>query len=147
MKVTQEADYAIRICCVLDEAGGVLDAVSIAESVVITKSIALKVLRKLKVGGMVTSQQGADGGYSLSVDANDLTIHSIISAIDGNITISKCLSDTHACSKNGYDKTCCKMHLAFDAVNQAIIDRLKLITVRDITSNEVSSLDIVKKLK
>ena len=45
MKVTQEADYAIRICCVLDETDGMLDAESIAEKVAITKSIAFKVLR------------------------------------------------------------------------------------------------------
>lgn len=147
MKVTQEADYAIRICCALDENEGMLDAESIADKVAITKAIALKVLRKLKASGIVDSQQGADGGYVLSCDPEQLTVCSIIEAIEGEVCISKCLSDDHPCSKNGKLKNLCKMHIAFTAINQALIERLSSVTVRHITDPAISSLDIIDKIK
>ncbi|MBR6633465.1 MAG: Rrf2 family transcriptional regulator [Clostridia bacterium] len=147
MRVTQEADYAIRICCALDETDGMLDAESIADKVGITKSVALKVLRKLKVNGIVDSQQGAVGGYVLLSDPKQLTVCSIIEAIEGCVCISKCLSDDHPCSKNGTNKMGCKMHIAFTAINQALIEKLNSVTVRSITDPEVSSLDIIEILK
>ncbi len=147
MRVTQEADYAIRICCALDETGGMLDAESIADRVGITKSIALKVLRKLKAKGIVDSQQGAVGGYILLEDPESLTVYGIIEAIEGRVCISKCLFDDHPCSKNGMNKVGCKMHIAFTAINQALVERLNAITVRSITDPEVSSLDIIEILK
>ena len=147
MKVTQEADYAIRICCVLDETDGMLDAESIAGRVAITKAIALKVLRKLKAGGIVDSQQGAVGGYMLSCDPESLTVCRIIEAIEGEVSISKCLSDDHPCSRNGTNKMGCKMHIAFGTINEAITNMLKSVTVRSITDPEVSSLDIIENLK
>ena len=147
MKVTQEADYAIRICCVLDETDGMLDAESIADKVAITKPIALKVLRKLKACGIVDSQQGAVGGYTLSSDPEKLTVCNIIEAIEGDVCISKCLNGDHPCSRNGLNKIGCKMHIAFTAINQALIEKLSSITVRSITDPEVSSLDIIEILK
>ncbi|MBE6650241.1 MAG: Rrf2 family transcriptional regulator [Ruminococcaceae bacterium] len=147
MKVTQESDYAIRICCVLDETDGMLDAESIAGKVAISKAIALKVLRKLKAKGIVDSQQGAVGGYMLVSNPEKLTVCKIIEAIEGEVSISKCLSDDHPCSRNGTNKMGCKMHIAFAAINEALTDMLKSVTVRSITDPEVSSLDIIENLK
>ena len=147
MRVTQESDYAIRMCCALDEAGGMLDTGTLSSRVAITKSIALKVLRKLKASGIVDSYKGAVGGYELAVDANTLSLLNIIEAIEGKVYISKCLDDCHYCSLNGYNKTCCKVHMAFTAVNQAVIERFDAVTVRSITDNDVSSLDIIEKIK
>ena len=147
MRVTQEADYAIRICCALDEVGGMLDAEGIADKVAITKSTALKVLRKLKADGIVSSQQGAVGGYILNRDPNELTVCSIIEAIEGGVFISKCLFENHPCSQNGYDKSCCKMHIAFGEINTLLVEKLRTITVRSITDPKVSSLDIIKALQ
>lgn len=147
MRVTQEADYAIRICCALDEAGGVLGTAEIASRVAITKSIALKVLRKLKTAGIVGSYKGTDGGYELAIDPESLSVLEIIEAIEGKIYISKCLDDCHYCSLNGFDKTCCKVHIAFAAINQAVTERFRAVTVRSITDSEISSLDIIEKVK
>ncbi len=147
MKVTQEADYAIRVCCALDEAGGLLDAESIAESAVITKSIALKVLKKLRDAEIVSSQKGAVGGYTLAMPAEAISVYRIIEAIEGGVSISKCLSDDRLCSKNGSCKSRCKMHIAFDTINQGLVKRLESVTVRSITSPEVTPLEIKEKLK
>ena len=147
MRITQEADYAIRICCVLDEAGSMLGAEDIAQRVVISKSTALKVLRKLRQEGIVESHKGSEGGYLLSQSAENLTVCKVIEAIEGKISISKCLCDEHLCSKNGANKECCKMHVAFATINQALSERLSAITVKDVTDPTLSSFDIIEKVK
>ena len=147
MKVTQEADYAIRMCCALDEYGGMMDTRKLSELVSITKPIALKVLRKLKTAGIVSSVKGAEGGYELACDSEGLSILDIIEAIDGKVYISKCLDDCHYCSLNGFNKTNCKVHIAFQAINQALVERLSAVTVGCITNSGVSALDIIEKIK
>lgn len=144
MRVTQEADYAIRICCTLDEAGGYLDAESIAKEICVSKSTALKVLRALRENGLVSSRKGTVGGYALSRDPSELTVREIIEALDGRVCISKCLYDEHACSKNGHHKLCCKMHIAFSAINDSLVKSLSAITVRSITDPNVLPEQILK---
>lgn len=141
MRVTQEADYAIRICLILDSIGEKTGAATIADIACITPKIALKVLRKLSAGGFVKSYKGVQGGYELTRSGDELRVIEIIELIDGPIKISKCLECEHECSRNPC-KMDCKMHIAFDAVNQKLIENLGLITVRMLHDNSVSAADI-----
>ena len=141
MRVTQEADYAIRMCLILDSIGEKTGAAQLADIACITPKIALKVLRKLNEGGMVRSYKGVQGGYELVKSGEELRIIEIIELIDGPIRISKCLDCEHECSKNPC-KMDCKMHIAFDAVNQKLIENLGLITVRMLHDKNVSAADI-----
>lgn len=133
VRLTQESDYAIRMCCALSEAGGVVDTGELSEKVAITKSIALKVLRKLRTSGIVNSRKGTDGGYELALDPSKLSLCDIIEAIEGKIYISKCLDDCHFCSLNGYNKTCCKVHNTFNAINKDLLEKLTAVTVQSLT--------------
>ena len=134
MRVTQESDYAIRMCCALDEAGGVLDTGELSERVAITKSIALKVLRKLKAAGIVNSHKGSEGGYELARDPTSLNLIDVIEAIEGKVYISKCLDDCHYCTLNGYNKISCKVHKAFLEINNDLTQRLSAVTIRSVTT-------------
>ena len=108
MRVTQEADYAVRICLILDKLGEKTGASTIADAACITPKIALKVLRKLNSAGIVRSYKGARGGYELARDGGELKFIEIIELIDGPILISKCPGSDHDCSCNPC-KTDCKM--------------------------------------
>ena len=141
MRVTQEADYAIRICLILDKLGDKTGAAQIADIACITPKIALKVLRKLSEAGVVRSYKGAQGGYELARDGSELRVLEIIELIDGPVRISKCLDCGHECSRNPC-KTDCKMHIAFGVINEKLIENLGLITVRMLHDENVSSDDI-----
>ena len=141
VRVTQEADYAIRMCLILDSIGEKTGAAQLADLAAITPKIALKVLRKLNEGGMVRSYKGAQGGYELTRDGEELRVLEIIELIDGPVRISKCLECEHECSKNPC-KTDCKMHIAFDAINQSLVENLGRITVRMLHDKNVSHADI-----
>ena len=146
MRITQEADYGIRICCILDEAGGLLDASTIADRACISQPIALKTLRRLHAVGIIDSHKGARGGYKLCRDPEDLTVADIIRAVDGEIMISKCLDSCHECTRNP-EKSKCKMHLAFGAVNKILADKLSSITVRALTDGKTDASEIISKIQ
>ena len=74
MRVTQEADYAIRMCLILDKLGEKTGAATLAELACITPKIALKVLRKLNTAGVVKSYKGVQGGYELARGGDELKV-------------------------------------------------------------------------
>ena len=141
MRITQEADYAIRMCLILDSLGEKTGAATLADLACITPKIALKVLRKLNTGGLVKSYKGVQGGYELVKPGDELKVLEIIELIDGPVKISKCLECDHECSKNPC-KLECKMHIAFEAINESLVENLGLITVRMLHDKNVSHADI-----
>lgn len=132
MRITQEADYALRIVAQLASSGSVVDANTIADSAGITSGFALKILRKLSLGDVVSSQKGASGGYRLAKSADEITLLDIIQLIDGEIAISKCLSGEHICTKQGENKSACKIHRIFDAINHDLVEKLGKITIASV---------------
>ena len=90
MKITREADYAVRIVYALMQAQGVMPASEISERTGVTLRFALKILRKLAAAGIVASQKGAQGGYRLLADPAQLSLAQIIECIDGPFEISHC---------------------------------------------------------
>ena len=132
MRITQEADYALRIICLLAQEDRLLDANAIAEDAHITPRFALKILRKLVLGGMVRSFKGAGGGYKLAQSPEDLTMKDVIELIDGEIAISKCLMGDHVCSKQGADKSACAVHHIFDSINRDVTKTLAGITIASV---------------
>lgn len=129
MRITQEADYALRIVCLLAEESRVLDAATIADGSYITQRFALKILRKLVLGGLVRSYKGANGGYELAEDPQVVTMRRVIELIDGEIAISKCLMEDHVCSKQGDKKSACTIHCIFNDINRDVTQKLDGITI------------------
>ena len=150
MKITQEADYALRMVCLLMAQANVQDiplgAPAMAEAVAIPSGFAMKILRKLSLAGLVKSSRGTTGGYRLAVDPNTLTVKAVIEVIDGPIEISKCLSETHQCLNNP-DKSCCRFHHVFGRLNDMLVERLDRLTIATMVDSSVSIdqlLDIVQ---
>ena len=146
MRITQEADYAIRICAVLDVLGQKSGASEIAERAGITQRFALKILGKLTDVGIVRSYKGARGGYVLNADATEIKILDLIEAIEGPLRLSKCLECDYDCTRNP-NKACCKMHVAFAALNRNLVNSLGRITVRMLNDESVSFDDITDVIK
>ena len=144
MRITQEADYAIRIACLLAERGETMDANSIADLCCITQRFALKILRKLVLGKLVCSFKGANGGYRLAREAQDVTLKQVIELIDGEIVISRCLAEDHTCSRSGENKSACIVHCVFEAINRDVVGKLEKVTIASLVAPDITAKDIVK---
>ena len=144
MRITQEADYALRIVCCLAEQEGLVDANTIAEQCCVSQQFALKILRKLMLGSLVKSHKGANGGYRLERAPEEITMRNVIELIDGEIFVSRCLSVDHACSKQGEHKRDCIIHCIFDAINRDIVAKLDKVRISSLIDGDLSAEDIIK---
>lgn len=99
MRITLEADYAVRIIYVLAESNKKISSSEISELTGVTLRFSLKILRKLANAGLIKSFKGAAGGYILFKDPKEITLFDVICAIDGDISINHCLSGEFICSK------------------------------------------------
>ncbi len=150
MKITQEADYALRMMCLLAKetaAGNVpVGASNLAEGVAVPTRFGLKILHKLSRADLVKTSRGATGGYRLNRDPATITVRGIIEAIDGPIEINRCLSDTHACLNNP-NKDCCRLHHVFEALNGQITERLDRLTVAMVVDSAVGLGDLLAVIR
>ncbi len=132
MRITQETDYAFRICAYLAEhEDEVVGAPEISEAQKIPKRFTLRILRKLNLAGITDAKRGAYGGYYLIKPKEKVTLYDIILAIDGPITVNKCLSvSSPSCSKNNR-KTMnhCKFHKRLSAIQSNITKMFKDSTI------------------
>ncbi len=131
MKITREADYAIRIVCYLNKCGEVVSANEIANESAITTRFALKILRKLILVGMVKSRKGVNGGYELNLPAQELNLGRIIEVIDGPIEINHCLNCDFRCTRVT-DKDLCCIRGMLAKVNNSLKEELYSLRIDEI---------------
>ena len=65
MKITREADYAVRVVYTIMRRGGRISAREISEQSGVTQRFALKILHKLTAAGVVCSHKGVNGGFKI----------------------------------------------------------------------------------
>ncbi len=123
MKITREADYAIRIIYNLMGRMSTISAREIAEQTAVTPRFTLKILNKLGAQGIVSAKKGSSGGYMLDADPEKLSIGEIIECIDGPIEIAHCLANEYDCSRVS-DRDSCPFHKTFGTLNEGLKEQL-----------------------
>ncbi len=140
MKITQEADYALRMMYRLTQAAAtgnaVVGAATLAEGVAVPTRFGLKILHKLSVAGLVKTSRGISGGYSLNRAPDELTVRQIIEAVDGPIALNRCLCTDYDCLNNP-DKSVCRLHHIFETLNAQITERLDRLTLSLLTDADM----------
>ncbi len=128
MRITHEADYAIRVACCLAVADGKVGAKQISEMTGVTLRFALKILRKMILGDLVKSFKGVSGGYMLNRSPAEISFGEIIECIDGPIAINHCLTGEFDCTRVPQKREC-DFRRVFTAVNQRLRKDLYEITL------------------
>ena len=137
MRITVESGSAIRIILFLAMRGVDVKtgAKMVSENEHIPIRFTLKILRKLKIAGLVCSYRGQSGGYALIKSPEDISLKDVIEIIDGPIVMNRCLGTSGLCQLNRTD--ICPVHYylgdiqkkiskELDAVNfQMLMDRYK----------------------
>lgn len=132
MRITQEADYALRAVyylCTM-EPGARVSANIIAEEQNIPVRFLLKLLQKLRNAGLVESFMGVNGGYALNRKPQDITLLDVVEAVDGPIYINRCLYDPEECNNIGVKN--CSIHKALYHVQENLKRDLKSINFQTI---------------
>lgn len=88
MKITREADYAMRIILMLARENKQIEAKTIAQSNGIPYRFTLKILGKIVQSGLIRSYRGVNGGYVLNCPPSEISMLDVIECIDGSINFS-----------------------------------------------------------
>lgn len=84
MRLTAKVDYALRAVCALASARPKsLTSDAIAESEAVPRRFLETILTELRRAGVVTSRRGPEGGHTLVVEPDEVSIADVIRIIDG----------------------------------------------------------------
>ncbi len=102
LKLSKKVEYgliAIRHIAASDS-GRITTAKEIADKYGIPYELLAKVMQKLAKQGLIVSHQGVNGGYTLAIGAGQLSISTIINAIEGQLPgITQCIAESpESCS-------------------------------------------------
>jgi Rrf2 family protein len=93
-----------------------------------------QILRKLTGAGFLVSRRGADGGFRLALEPEQLSIADVVRAVDGP------LAPVRSASKNFYQPTPLEASPAFSAlmreVRDAVAEILEAKSLADIVADE-----------
>lgn len=133
MRITQEADYALRIIMYLSKTDKRVDAGTIAIDTAVSPRFATKILRKLMLAGLVRSYKGVTGGYTLAKAPEDITLLDVITVIDGEIRINRCIGTSDKCSRlSASGEKSCSVHEVLRDVNDYIVGRFSEVNFGNI---------------
>lgn len=100
---------------------------SIAERLCMSENYLEQLMALLKKNDLVTSVRGAQGGYFLAKDPNEITIGEILRALEGSLapTDCTCEDNTYHCSLNGKCVTRSVWEKIRDSINK-VVDNITL---------------------
>lgn len=104
-----------------------------------------QIFSTLKKSNLITSVRGAQGGYLLNKEPNDITVGDVLTILEGPVSLSQCLIDESSC-ENSND---CSTKLVWEKLKIGIEDVLNSITLQDMIDdynkkNNIKEFDITK---
>jgi len=99
MEITHQADYALRAILYLARLGPSqrVPTSQIAADNQIPASFLTKIISQLSIAGLIHTSRGARGGVWLAHSPDDITLLSVLEAIDGPIRLNSCVDNQQDC--------------------------------------------------
>jgi len=143
LKLTKKADYALMAMKHLAERTGSTSqsAKDVADAFGIPPEALAKILQRLAKAGLLQSQHGSNGGYTLARPAHTISAFEVIQAIDGPLFITSCITVRGECGQS--DR--CNIREPLRKVNdsiEAVLKRIKISHMRE--EPEVSGSEAAK---
>jgi Rrf2 family protein len=134
LKLTKKADYGLMAMRHLAEHGhgAACSAKDVAESYGIPQEALAKILQRLAKAGLLISQHGTNGGYTLARAPETISAFDVIRAIDGPLFITSCITVRGECDQT--DR--CTIREPLRRVNDSIEKVLKSITISEMKEEE-----------
>src|ERR1700676_2071491 len=127
LKLSKKADYALIAVRHLATHGAEQSQSSadIAEAYRISPQLLAKVLQRLAKHGLVTARHGSTGGYQLARHPKEISALEVISAVDGPMMITSCITSHGTCEQS----TKCTVREPLRRVNDSITQVLRTVTI------------------
>jgi Rrf2 family protein len=132
-KLSKKADYGLIAVKHLAMHRGqhACSANEIAEEYGISATLMAKVLQKLARQALVAAKHGSSGGYQLARDPDQISALEVITAIDGPVFITSCVTSHGACDAT--EK--CSVREPLRRVNESILNVLNTVTISQMSED------------
>ena len=136
LKLTRKADYDLMAMKHLAEHAdrGACSAKDVAECYGIPQEALAKILQRLAKAGLLHSQHGINGGYTLARDPGTITAFEVIRAIDGPLFITSCVTVRGECDQT--DR--CSIRGPLRRVSHSIEEVLRRLTILEMKEDAKS---------
>lgn len=130
-KLSKKADYALIAVkhLAMHSQKHACSAGEIAEEYGISGTLMAKVLQKLAREGVVQARHGAAGGYQLERNPGQISALDVISAIDGPVLITSCVTNHGNCDATSR----CSVREPLRRVNESILQVLSTVTIAQLS--------------
>lgn len=137
LKLTKKADYGLMAMKHLAEHAheGACSAKDVAESYGIPQEALAKILQRLVKAGLLHSQHGINGGYTLARDASAISAFEVIRAIEGPLFITSCITVRGECGQSSR----CTIREPLRKVSSSIEEVLKQIAISEMKDEPAES--------
>ena len=134
IRLTNLADYAVVLMCQMAaKPDGLHSAFALSKDTGIPVPTVSKILGALTRAGLLASQRGINGGFTLDQVADAITVATIIEAVDGPIALTNCVEgSTHDCDFEDFCST--KRH--WRSINDAVRGALASVRLSEIAATD-----------
>jgi len=132
-KLSKKADYGLIAVkhLALHRHQHACSASEIAEEYGISATLMAKVLQKLAHKSLVAAKHGSSGGYQLAKEPSQISALDVISAIDGPVLITSCVTNHGHCDATER----CSVKEPLRRVNESILSVLSTVTIAQMSED------------
>ena len=133
MKLSTRGRYGIHAMydLALHASEGPVPIKVIAERQGIPEAYLEQLVAVLKKEGLVTSTRGAQGGYTLSRPAAEITVGQVLRALEGGLNLVDCLVEDDACGKS----CACPSRIVYMKLRDGLNQLADSITLQDMVED------------
>lgn len=131
LRMSKLTDYGTLVLAQLAMSrGGLSTAGDVAQATHLSRATVSKLLKKLTSAGLVSSERGAYGGYTLARAPERISAADILDALEGPVAITECSAREGACTLERY----CRVGHAWQRINRSIRESLQEVSLADLGS-------------
>lgn len=133
-KLSKKADYGLIAVkhLAMHRQQHSCSASEIAEEYGISATLMAKVLQKLARQSVVIAKHGSSGGYQLAKEPGQISALDVISAIDGPVLITSCVTSHGNCDATER----CSVREPLRRVNESILSVLGTVTISQMSEEQ-----------
>ena len=140
LRMSKLTDYATMVMAELARGdGALLTAADMATRTGLTATTVSKLLKSLTRAGLVNSQRGAQGGYVLARQPDDISAAEVIVALEGPVAITECSTEHGNCDL----ESVCRVGSAWQRINLAIYQALQKISLAELLRGPDETLTFI----
>lgn len=134
MQLKISTDYAIRIVLYLATTQTAATSAEISVKMGIPQTVIATLARPLQEAGILSTQRGSGGGFTLSRRPEDISLHEIVNLMEGTTRINRCLEPDGFCSRKG--TASCSAHRFFLREQEKLERSFREMTIAKLLNDE-----------